>query len=116
MPPASEEMKEWSAMLGEELKKWPKVAAKPMFGMRAYFRGSKIFGALPVSRGIASPNGFMFKISPMPPELQERAAMDPHIAVTNNPRTHKWRIFELTSSADLRDALWWLNQAYEKAK
>lgn len=113
---ASEEMKQWSALLGQELKKLPKVSAKPMFGMLAYFRGSKIFGALPVTRGIGSPNGFMFKINPMSAELQKRAVSDDRIAASKNLRTHKWRIFELTCSEDLRDALWWLNQAYEKAK
>jgi hypothetical protein len=27
----------------------------------------------------------------------------------------KWWAFELSSKGDLRDALWWLNQAYEAA-
>ena len=34
MAHVTEEMKEWSAMLQQEIEKWPKVAAKPMFGMR----------------------------------------------------------------------------------
>jgi len=27
-----------------------------------------------------------------------------------------WLSFELFSNADVRDAIWWLNQAYEGAK
>ena len=113
---ASEEMKQWSALLGQELKKLPKVTAKPMFGMLAYFRDSKIFGALPVTRAIGSPNGFMFKINPLPPNLQERAGADSRISASKNLQTRKWNVFELNSAEDLRDALWWLNQAYERAK
>ena len=116
MAVASEEMKQWSALLGQELKKLPKVSAKPMFGMLAYFRGSKIFGALPATRGIGSPNGFMFKINPMPPVLRERAGADARISASKNLQTRKWNVFELNSTEDLREALWWLNQAYEKAK
>jgi len=113
---ASEEMKQWSALLGQELKKLPRVTAKPMFGMLAYYRGPKIFGALPVTRGIGSPNGFMFKIKPMSPDLQQRAGADSRISATKNLQTRKWNVFELNSAEDLHDALWWLNQAYEKAK
>ena len=113
---ASEEMKEWSALLGQEMQKWPKVTAKPMFGMLGYYRGPKIFGALPVTRGIGSANGLMFKINPMPPQLQERAGSDSRISATKNLQTRKWNIFEINCAEDLRDALWWLNQAYEKAK
>ena len=73
MPPISEEMKRWSAMLGEELKQWPKVKSRPMFGMRGFYRESKIFAALPVTRGVKTPNSFIFRIIPMPPELLRRA-------------------------------------------
>ncbi len=116
MPPTSEEMKEWSAMLGQELDKWPKVTAKPMFGMLAYYRGAKIFGALPVTRSIRSASAFMFKIKPMPPNLLERANSDSRISSDDRLQVRKWYVFDIKSSEDLRDALWWLSQAYEKAK
>lgn len=116
MPPASEEMKEWANLLGQELEKWPKVSAKPMFGLRCYYRGRKIFGALPVTRSIGSTNALMFKIKPMPPALQERAGKEPRISASKNLQTRKWNLFEMNSPEDLRDALWWLNQAYELAK
>ena len=116
MAHASEEMKEWSALLKQELEKLPKVTAKPMFGMLCYYRGTKVFGALPVTRSIGSANSFMFKIKPMPPNLLDRAEKDSRISANENLKARKWYIFELNSENDLHDALWWLQEAYEKAK
>jgi hypothetical protein len=116
MAHASEEMKEWSALLKQELEKLPKVTAKPMFGMLCYYRGAKVFGALPVTRSIGSANSFMFKIKPMPPNLLDRAEIDSRISANENLKARKWYIFELNSENDLHDALWWLQEAYEKAK
>ena len=112
----SEEMKEWANLLSQELEKWPKVSAKPMFGMRCYYRGSKVFGALPVTRSIESSNSLMFKMNPMPANLLVRADNDSRVSSTDSLKTRKWRLFEIANESDLRDALWWLNQAYEKAK
>jgi hypothetical protein len=116
MPLASEEMKQWSAMLGTELSGWPKVQTRPMFGLRGFYRGKNIFAALPVTRGIRNPNALILRIQPMPPDLLERAKKEPRIDTENRIPSAKWFIFELHSEADLRDALWWLNQAYEHAK
>ena len=116
MPLASDEMKQWSAMLGDELSALPKVTARPMFGLRGFYRGKKIFAALPVTRGIRSPNALIFRIQPMPPHLLERARKEPRIDTENRVPSAKWFTFELHSEADFRDALWWLNQAYEHAK
>jgi hypothetical protein len=116
MPPASEEMKQWSAMLGNELSTWPRVTTRPMFGLRGFYRGRKIFAALPATRAIKNPNSLIFRIKPMPPDLLERAKKEPRIDTENRVPGAKWFIFELNSAADLRDALWWLNHAYEHAK
>lgn len=116
MPPASEEMKQWSALLTQELSRWPKVTARPMFGMRGFYRGKKIFAGLPVTRGFGTANSLIFRIQPMPPALLERAKNDPRIATENRPDSAKWFIYELRAADDMRDALWWLNQAYEHAK
>jgi len=116
MPPASEEMKQWSAMLGNELTTWPKVTTRPMFGLRGFYRGKKIFAALPVTRAIKNPNSLIFRIKPMPPELLERAKKEPRIDTETRAPGAKWFVFELNSEADFRDALWWINQAYERAK
>jgi hypothetical protein len=113
---ASEETKQLAALLGTELTTWPKVTTRPMFGLRGYYRGKKIFAALPVTRAIKNPNSFIFRIQPMPAELLERARAAPHIDIENAAPGPKWLSFILNSEADFRDALWWLNQAYEHAK
>ena len=116
MPHTSEEMKQWSTMLGNELSAWPKVTARPMFGLRGFYRGRKIFAALPVTRGIKNPNSLIFRIQPMPTELLERAKKEPRIDTESAAPSAKWFTFELNSEADFRDALWWLNQTYDHAK
>jgi hypothetical protein len=116
MPNASEEMKQWSAMLGNELIAWPQVTTRPMFGLRGFYRGKKIFAALPVTRAIRNPNSLIFRIQPMPPDLLKRAKKEPRIDTESRVPSAKWFTFELNSEADFRDALWWLNQAYDHAK
>ena len=111
MPPISEEMKQWSAMLKTEVSGWPQISTKPMFGMMGLYRGKKIFGGLPVTRGFDTPNSVIFRFDPMPPDLEQRAEKDSRIA----PGKH-WFSFNVGTTADLRDALWWLNQAYERTK
>ncbi len=116
MPPIAEEMKQWSAMLGQELSTWPNVTSRPMFGLLGYYRRDKIFAGLPVTRGLKSSKSIIFKIQPMPPELSLRAKDDPHVDTEGGIPGAKWLSFEISSGEDLRDALWWLNQAYERAK
>jgi hypothetical protein len=111
MPPVSEEMKQWSAMLKAELIGWPQVTSRPMFGMSGIYRRKKIFAALPVTRGFDTPSSIIFRFDPMSADLNQRALKEPRIT----PGT-RWFSFEIKSTEDLRDALWWLNQAYEAAK
>lgn len=116
LPPASEEMKQWSALLGQELSGWPHVTSRPMFGFLGFYRRKKIFAALPVTRGIQTPNSLIFRITSMPPNLLQRARKEPRIDTESQLPGAKWLSFEISSTGDLRDALWWLNQAYERAK
>jgi hypothetical protein len=111
MPPISEEMKQWSAMLKTEVSGWPQISTKPMFGMMGLYRGRKIFGGLPVTRGFDTPNSVIFRFDPIPSELEERASKDKRISPGK-----RWFSFDVRSAEDLRDALWWLNQAYDRAK
>lgn len=111
MPPISEEMKQWSAMLKTEVSRWPQISTKPMFGMMGLYRGKKIFGGLPVTRGFDTPNSVIFRFDPMPQDLEQRALKDSRIVPGK-----RWFSFNVGSAADLRDALWWLDQAYEKTK
>ncbi len=111
MPPISEEMKHWAAMLKTEVGGWPQITSKPMFGMQGLYRRKKIFAALPATRGFNTPNSLIFRFDPMPPDLNQRALKEPRIT----PGRH-WFSFEIHSTEDLHDALWWLNQAYERTK
>lgn len=111
MPPISEEMKQWSAMLKTEVSGWPQLSTKPMFGMMGLYRRKKIFGGLPVTRGFDTPNSVIFRFDPMPQDLEQRAQKDSRIAPGK-----RWFSFNVGSTEDLRDALWWLNQAYEHTK
>jgi len=115
LPPISEEMKVWSALLGQELNGWPQVTSRPMFGLLGFYRRKRIFAALPVTRGVNTPNSLMFRIQPMPADLLARAQKEPRIDTERHLPGAKWFSFELHSAADLRAALWWLNQAYERA-
>jgi hypothetical protein len=116
LPHIAEEMKQWSAMLGQELSTWPHVKSRPMFGFLGFYRRAKIFAALPVTRGIKTAHSLIFKINPMPPDLLRRAMEDPRVDAESELPGAKWYSFEVNSPEDLRDALWWLNQAYERAK
>jgi hypothetical protein len=116
MPRISDEMKEWSARLGEEIVRWPSVSTRPMFGLLGYYRKKTIFAALPVTRTIGTPNTIIFKFKSMTPELLRRAKGDSRIDQQRVGPGAKWSAFEVQSDEDLRDAIWWLNQAYERAK
>jgi len=111
MPPISEEMKQWSTMVKTEVSGWPQISTKPMFGMMGLYRGKRIFGGLPVTRGFDTPNSVIFRFDPIPSELEERASKDKRISPGK-----RWFSFNVGSTEDLRDALWWLNQAYESVE
>ncbi len=113
--PASEEMKVWSGMLGSELNSLPGTSTKPMFGFLAFYRNDAIFAALPKTRGFNSSSSFMLKFNPMPAALLKRAQSDPRMDTNTRMPGKGWFTFELRSEADLRDALYWLNQAYDAA-
>ena len=111
MPPIAEEMKHWSALLKTEVAGWPQVTTRPMFGMLSLFRRKKIFAALPVTRAIGTPHSVAFRFARFPKDLHRRAVEEQRISLG----TH-WHSFEIHSAEDLRDALWWLNQAHDRAK
>jgi len=112
----SEEMKQWSAMLEHELLGWPGVSSRPMFGFMGIHRDDSIFAALPRSRAMVTPSSIIFRFDPMPTELSKRAQADPRVDFERRTPGARWFSFALSSTDDLRDALWWLEQAYRKAK
>jgi hypothetical protein len=115
-PPISEEMKQWSAMLQSELNSWPAIRSKSMFGFLFFYRGKTVFAGLPRTRSFDSPSRLIFKFYSMKPALRERAKADSRIYASMKASSKGCFSFELSSESDLRDALYWLSQAYEAAK
>jgi hypothetical protein len=111
----SEEMKYLCSMLGEEVRTWPGVTTKSMFGMLGYYRNEAVFAALPVTRAIGSPNAIIFKLKTMSEVQTDRAQRDLRLGTGTNIKAQRWHSFEIHSEDDLRDALWWLGQAFESA-
>jgi hypothetical protein len=115
-PVISEEMQHWSAMLEAEVESWPAVTYKRMFGFRFLYRRKSVFAALPYSRGLFTPSSILLKFNPMPTGLFQQAQKEPRLDTGTRMSGKGWFSFELFSDADVRDAIWWLNQAYEAAK
>jgi hypothetical protein len=113
--PISEEMRRWSALLASELNSWPDISTKSMFGLLSFYRKRKIFAALPQTRGFTSSSSLIVKFNPMPPALLKRAHADPRMDTNRRVPGKGWFSFALNSQTDVRDALFWLNHAYEAA-
>jgi hypothetical protein len=96
----AEELKPALAFLERELASWPQVTAKPMFGMVGYYRGKRIFAALPRTRAIGTSNAILCKL--------------PRDQTPGQPG-RGWKTVEILSSADLREALRWLHRAHQQA-
>jgi hypothetical protein len=109
-------MQQWSAMLEREVSGWPRVRSRQMFGLISFYRENVIFAALPRTRALSTPDSFIVKFDPMPPRLLRRARRDRRINSEKESPDVTWYSFELGEADDLRDALWWLNRAYEAAK
>lgn len=107
-------MQRWSALLGSELVGWPAVRTNPMFGFISYYRGRKVFAALPKTKAMRSPNAFIFKLQRPTRALMAALHRDSRILVSEKGGAG-WQAFELASDADLHDALGWLDRAYRAA-
>jgi hypothetical protein len=114
LPKVSEEMKAWSAALADEVRTWPNVTTRPMFGLTALYGRGKIFAVLPRTRGMDTPNSLAFKLESVGPRILARVRRDPRIAVTEMQKA-RWLRFEIGSDGDLHTALDWLSRAYEAA-
>jgi hypothetical protein len=113
LPVISEEMKAWSAALAAEIGDWPDVTMRPFFGFTALYRDDKLFGLLPHTRGMETENSLVFKLEVPGPRVLTRLRQDSRIGSTVMQKA-RWFTFELTTDADLRDALEWLGRGYEE--
>jgi hypothetical protein len=104
--PIGNEMRRWCAVLEREISVWPHVTTRPMFGMVAFYRGAKIFAAIPRTRAAESENSILIKL-PRVKDEQLRGASGPGAG---------WATFSVDSEKALPTALEWLERAYRKAK
>lgn len=96
------EMQRWCALLKEELLEWPQVTAKPMFGLTGFYRGRRIFAALPQTKAAGSARSVLVKL----PNVS-----DERLRPVSGPGRN-WVAFELESAEDIKEALVWLERAY----
>ena len=115
LPVISEEMKAWSAALLSELTGWPRVTTRPFFGLHAVCRGPCIFALLPRTRALETASSIAFKLEDPAPRLLRKLANDPRVRTTLVSK-NRWFTLELDSERDLREALGWLERAYEAAR
>ena len=108
-------MKAWSAALAAEIDTWLAVSSRPMFGFHAYYRNDQIFALLPCTRSMETANTVAFRLPVARPKIRAEAERDPRIQKTNFTKGN-WFNFELSSNADLTDALQWLLRAHQAAK
>ena len=106
-------MKAWSAALTAEVGGWPQVATRIFFGFTALYH-KEIFAALPRTRGMETANSLAFKLEAPGPAVRSRLEKDPRIGSTQMQKA-RWFTFEISSDADLHDALDWLGRAHEAA-
>jgi hypothetical protein len=52
----------------------------------------------------------------MLPDSLRRVNRDPRVSTGTRMRAKGWHSFDVNSAEDLKDVLWWLNQAYELTK
>jgi hypothetical protein len=89
LPPASEELRRVFGLIEQELLGWPAVRTRPMFGLKAFYRGTAIFALLPGKRALERPNAVGYK------------------------KGKKWELVDVNSTGDIGAALGKLGAAYE---
>ena len=114
LAPVSDQMKAWSSALAAELLDWPQLTQKSFFGFTALYRGQKMFGALPRTRSFQG-NCVALRFNQASRALLAHIEKDPRLAAFGKDKK-RWFLFELSSDADLHDAIGWLQIAYEAAK
>jgi hypothetical protein len=109
-------MKAWSAARMFEISNWPQVSTRALFGFNAFHRKGKIFALLPRTRAMDSANSLAFKLETHASAVSAGRKKDSRIRVWSSPMEKaRWFSFELSSHAELHDALEWLARAYEAA-
>jgi hypothetical protein len=72
-----------------------------------------MFAVLPRTRGMETANALAFRIDSPTAKVRLRLENDPRIGAAEIKKA-RWFSFEVSSDADLHDALDWLGQAYRR--
>ncbi|MGC2446802.1 MAG: hypothetical protein WA477_04105 [Candidatus Sulfotelmatobacter sp.] len=115
LPPISEQMKAWSAALATEFAGWPQVTQKSFFGFTALYRGKVMFGILPRTRSIFGGNSVAFRFDKISPTTRSFMEKDQRVAAFDKSNT-RWFTFQVSSDADLHEALGYLGRAFDAAR
>jgi len=107
-------MKAWSAAVLAEVVTWSSVSSRSFFGLTALYRKTQIFALLPRTRAIESPTSLAFKFENPSSSIRRALISHPRINTTHL-QTGSWFTLELSSDADLNEALRWLDRAYQAA-
>ena len=107
-------MKGWSSALAGEMQTWPQVRSRAFFGFTALYRRDKIFALLPRTRALDTPNSVAFKLESPTKRMLARVQRDPRLGFADLQKT-RWFTFEVADDKDLRAALDWFGQAYDRA-
>jgi hypothetical protein len=113
LPRVSEEMKRLAELLEAEVRAWPNVTSRPMFGLTGLYNGQNIFAVLPRTRAMDTPDSIGFRLLKRPKHIVTQLHEDERI-VAATPAA-KWILFVLQSDADIHGALNWLALAYREA-
>jgi hypothetical protein len=115
LPPISEQMQAWSAALAAEFNDWPQVTQKSFFGFTALYRGEVMFGILPRTRGIFNENSVAFRFDKISRTTRAFMEKDRRVAAFDKSKT-RWFTFQLSSDADLHEAMGYLGKAFDAAR
>lgn len=104
-------MKQWSALLAQELNSWSGVTSRPLFSMTAFYRAGRIFAVVPRTKAFETPNSVGFKLYRESRKTSKLVRADARIRLSTGKKMG-WNGFELDDASDLRDALKWFDLAY----
>jgi len=123
LPKIDEEMRELCALISTEINKWQDVSSRKMFGMLSFYRElpgfpqPRIFACLPDTRALSSSRAIAFKLVEPKPAQISRMKADSRVTASEAPKhLSKWFDFSINESADVNEALWWLEQAYRATR
>ena len=108
-------MKAWSSALAAEFQDWPQVTQKSFFGFTALYRGRTLFGLLPRTKSVFTPNAVALRFESPNRAVKALLEKDPRVAAFDKHKT-RWFTFELSSDSDLHNALDYLGRAYDAAR